>query len=127
MSISELGSLGEFVASFGVLITLIFLAFQTRQNTKAVRASIASDMASHWLGNSNVMVSSPDLFEIMTRDNEAGSMETDRAGRYYYFWMICVFKVIEFAHYQRTEGALDERLCETNINGLKSIMEYATF
>ena len=37
MTIAELGSLGEFIASFGVLITLIYLAIQLRQSTKAVR------------------------------------------------------------------------------------------
>ena len=37
MSIAELGSLGEFFASIGVLITLIFLVIQTRQNTDATR------------------------------------------------------------------------------------------
>ena len=41
MGIQELGSIGEFVASIGVLITLIFLAFQMRQNTIAIRRSNA--------------------------------------------------------------------------------------
>ncbi len=37
MTISELGALGEFFASIGVLITLIFLVFQIRQNTLTMR------------------------------------------------------------------------------------------
>ncbi len=41
MSIMELGALGEFVASFGVIATLIYLAVQMRQNTKAVRLNTA--------------------------------------------------------------------------------------
>ena len=40
MSISELGSLGEFISSIAVLVTLIYLALQIRQNTKATRASV---------------------------------------------------------------------------------------
>lgn len=39
MSIAELGSLGEFIASIGVVVTLIFLTLQLRQNTKALRAT----------------------------------------------------------------------------------------
>jgi len=126
VSISDLGSLGEFVASFGVLITLIFLTFQMRQNTKAVRASIASDMTSHWLSNSNVMASSSDLFQIMARANETGSMEAEGAGRYY-FWVVNVLKIVEFAHYQRNEGTLDEQLWETNVAGLRSLMDGTIF
>lgn len=35
MTISELGSLGEFISSIVVVITVIYLAVQMRQNTKA--------------------------------------------------------------------------------------------
>jgi len=38
MSISELGSLGEFVSAVAVLVTLIYLSLQIRQNTHATRA-----------------------------------------------------------------------------------------
>lgn len=41
MTISELGSLGEFFASIAVLVTLIFLVRQMRQNTNALlRANV---------------------------------------------------------------------------------------
>lgn len=43
MSITELGALGEFVASFGVLATLVYLAIQMRQNTRAVRINTAQN------------------------------------------------------------------------------------
>ena len=41
MSIAELGALGEFIASFGVFATLIYLAIQMRQNTQALRLNTA--------------------------------------------------------------------------------------
>ncbi|MCZ6886898.1 MAG: hypothetical protein O7H39_00270 [Gammaproteobacteria bacterium] len=39
MPISDLGSLGEFISSVVVLVTLIYLALQIRQNTRATRAT----------------------------------------------------------------------------------------
>jgi len=47
VTISELGSLGEFVGAIGVVITLIYLAFQIRQNTGQLEqnASIAKAAA----------------------------------------------------------------------------------
>lgn len=47
MTISELGSLGEFVGAIGVVITLIYLAFQIRQNTDQLKqnASMAKAAA----------------------------------------------------------------------------------
>lgn len=38
MSISELGALGEFIGAFLLFISLIYVAMQLRQNTKALRA-----------------------------------------------------------------------------------------
>lgn len=39
MSISDLGSLGEFIGSIAVLVTLIYVALQIRYNTHATRAA----------------------------------------------------------------------------------------
>ena len=39
MSIIELGALGEFLGSIGVIATLIYLAIQIRQNTHSLDES----------------------------------------------------------------------------------------
>jgi hypothetical protein len=39
MTIQELGSIGEFVGALAVLLSLVYLAYQIRQNTRSVRAS----------------------------------------------------------------------------------------
>lgn len=53
MTIAELGSLGEFVGAIGVVVTLIYLAFQIRQNTSQLEqnASMAKAAA---VNNSNI-------------------------------------------------------------------------
>ncbi len=53
MTITELGALGEFVGAIGVVITLIYLAFQIRQNTTQLKQneSIAKAAA---VNNSNI-------------------------------------------------------------------------
>ena len=38
MSIAELGSLGEFIGSIAVLVTLVYLVLQIRQNTLSIRS-----------------------------------------------------------------------------------------
>ena len=42
MSIMELGALGEFVASLGVIGSLIFVGLQMRQNTATLSTSVSS-------------------------------------------------------------------------------------
>jgi hypothetical protein len=39
MSLEDLGNIGEFVAAAAVIVSLIYLAVQIRQNTKSLRAS----------------------------------------------------------------------------------------
>ena len=39
MTIQDLGSIGELIAAIATVATLLYLAFQIRQNTKTVRAS----------------------------------------------------------------------------------------
>ncbi len=43
MEIQDLGSIGEFVSSVVVVITLIFLTVQLRQNTRAIRSTSFQD------------------------------------------------------------------------------------
>lgn len=50
MSIAELGSLGEFVAALAVLVTLIYLAYQTKISVRMHEQSVSSlnsQMSSH--------------------------------------------------------------------------------
>ena len=39
MTLQDLGNIGEFVAAFGVIASLIYVGFQVRQNTIAWPAS----------------------------------------------------------------------------------------
>ena len=54
MSIQELGSIGEFIAAIATVVTLLYLAIQIRQNTRAVRGSTIHAMTDsmqaelHW-------------------------------------------------------------------------------
>ena len=43
VTIVELGAIGEFVGSIAVLVTLIYLAIQVRQNTRHIRAQMGHD------------------------------------------------------------------------------------
>ena len=40
MPIQELGSIGELIAAVATIFTLVYLAFQINQNTRAVKASM---------------------------------------------------------------------------------------
>jgi hypothetical protein len=47
MTIQDLGSIGELLAAMATLATLIYLAIQIRQNTKAVKGSTLNSITQH--------------------------------------------------------------------------------
>ncbi len=40
MTLEDLGNLGEFLGAIGVIVTLVYLAVQVRQNTRMMRANV---------------------------------------------------------------------------------------
>ncbi len=57
MTIEELGSIGEFISSIAVLITLIYLVIQIRQNRKA---TVASTMQNNRIQFQNIAIANRD-------------------------------------------------------------------
>ena len=67
MSIQELGSIGEFVAAVVVVVTLIFLTLQMKQNTRAVKNSSALSGLKFWTDYSLPIAHDPVLVDIYVR------------------------------------------------------------
>ncbi len=56
MILEALGNLGEFISGFGVIITLIYLAVQVRQNTAALQTSSRQDIVSGYRAHSRLLL-----------------------------------------------------------------------
>jgi hypothetical protein len=111
MSIAELSSLGELLGALAVVVTLIFLTLQMRQNTKAVSASMAGDLTNHFITNAGRVVNDPDVAKLIARAHagDYGEMSGDDKLRVFFFGMLSL-KAGDFAHYQWCEGNLDDAL-----------------
>lgn len=110
MSISELGSLGEFVASVAVVISLLMLVVQLRSNTTALRSASyqsihdAEDRFYSDLANDPVLArlwrqSSEGLETVSDKDLPQMEMLIQR----YIF-------LLQNVHYQRRKGMVDDEM-----------------
>ena len=73
MSLEDLGNIGEFVAAVAVVVSLIYLAVQIRQNTRSVRAATHHSSARSATETQNLFAQSNDLariFRIGSREPE---------------------------------------------------------
>lgn len=71
MSIQELGSIGEFIAAIATVITLIYLAFQLRQNTRALKAAAFQNVTSEMGKNVEHIMDNGELAEILIKGTVA--------------------------------------------------------
>jgi hypothetical protein len=66
MPIQELGSIGELIAAIATVITLVYLAFQINQNTRAVKASVLELSGSRSMDLAKFVANDPELSRIVT-------------------------------------------------------------
>lgn len=82
MDLEVLGSIGDFVGGFGVVVSLLYLAAQIRQNTRAVRSSSYHQAAEQTWNYCLAVAQSGDLAELLARRGAGealGPVETSRA------------------------------------------------
>jgi hypothetical protein len=110
MSLEDLGNIGEFVGAIAVVVSLIYLAVQIRQNTRAVRS------ASH-----QTLVSSEQAIQASISDNREVARIVVQANKDFdaldeedrlRFLMLAgrLFSNFENIYYQYSRGLLDEDL-----------------
>ena len=92
MNWDALGAVGEVVSAFAVIITLIYLSVQTRQNTKAVRHASARGVmedANAWRFR---IVESPELSELFRKGlRDPESLDSNDKYRFRMFLDALVF------------------------------------
>ncbi len=108
MTLEDLGNIGEFVAAIAVVISLIYLAVQIRQNTRSVRASSYHAVVTN-LSNisANIGHNAPvaDLFVRGQTDLQALSPTEQRQ---FAFLVVSVFRNLEDIFYQFNQNMVDE-------------------
>ncbi len=92
MTIQDLGALGELLGAVAVLVTLVYLAFQTRQNTMAIGAQL--DAATTAMTQANLMsaATSRELAEAIQEDWTADVTINELRLTFYWVSMFASFQ-----------------------------------
>ena len=81
MTLEDLGNLGEFVGAIAVVISLVYLAVQIRQNTRALHGSSYAQSAEQlWLANLAI-AQNRDLARIMADSNAGKPLSLEDTAR----------------------------------------------
>ena len=118
-TIQALGNLGEFVSALGVVISLIYLTHETRQNTVSVRAASFNSMVQNSIGLLEQTFSHPELAEFLSRAEQDPSSLTEGERRRWGAYMTAVYRHFGNVVYQFRTGALDQQMWESYERTLK--------
>lgn len=119
-----LGNIGDFLGGIGVVITLIYLASQIRQNTQSVRASAFQaaqrDIADKLDGLSN----DPELIRIFFDGNHKFESFSKEDRRRYAAFMTGWLRRYETLLYQTHLGNIDREQWEGQLSELRTAFKY---
>ena len=108
-TIALLGALGELVSAIAVVVSLIYVGIQVKQNTRAIRSNTLQNISENQLNIYALLAANGDLAEIGYK--AATGTGSDKGVEHFRFtaWMHTAFRSLENAYYQHQDGALDER------------------
>ncbi|MBT3834307.1 MAG: hypothetical protein HOB98_04290 [Gammaproteobacteria bacterium] len=110
MTIDELGSLGEFIGSIIVLLSLVYLALEIRSNTETARTSTYQSVVSEFGALNRSMASTPGLSRLFASALEDfDSLDSEEKARISQLFFVC-FHNFENMYYQYKKGYLEDEV-----------------
>ena len=127
MTLTEFGAVGEVVGAIGVIISLIYLSRQVRQNTQAVRTGNATSVQGNFQQLARVLYTDRGTGALMLRamSGDADLSSEEQYAAYAYFFDF--LKTAELAHYQFLRGELDGPLWEASLVFYKAYFDTPGF
>jgi hypothetical protein len=109
MNLSDLANLGEFVGGLAVIATLIYLAMQLRQNTRALKSATLANNTSIWASMLVDLGSGDKLQAYLHGSSGSRSLPPDE---FLQFFLFCraLFVSFENQHHQYQQGMLDQAI-----------------
>jgi hypothetical protein len=119
MTLEAIYFISQIVAVVGIFASLIFVGVQVRQNTKALKATSHHAVTDSFNAINNMIANDPKLARRWQL-GLAGAEGLDEHERSSVdFMMLAYMRIFETLYYQYTNGTLDKKLFDAELNTLK--------
>lgn len=119
MTFEDVNLISQIFAVVGVIASLIFVGYQIRLNTKALKATSHHAVTDSFNAINNLIYSDPKVARLW-RLGMAGAEELDEDERTSVsFMMLGYMRIFETLHYQFSTGTLEKKLFDAELNTLK--------
>jgi hypothetical protein len=126
MNWDAISAVGEIMGAGGVIVTLIYLASQLRQNTKALRLNSEVAAAQEHVHNS-IGVSGTNVPYIVVRGFGAPTSLTPEESAQFLFWLNGSMRMYQHQHLMFIEGNLSESSWTSTAQLLKGFVKTPGF
>jgi hypothetical protein len=121
MNWEAVGAVGEIIGAVAVIVSIIYLALQVRQNTGALRSSATNSASEGAAALYQTLCRDPDLAMIFVRGNAAPEKLTDaEMAQYFSLWLMTLFKVQNW-YFQTQDQFMDDTLLSSWVKVLRPI------
>ncbi len=119
MDLSYYANLAEIFGTLAIVVSLIYVAIQVRQNTHTTRLATAQNISRDLQEANAIVASGTNMAEILLKgvENEANLTPPERVRLYFY--LNVAYRVYENAYYQKQKGALDSYVWEGITSNMK--------
>jgi len=127
MSFADLGALGELFGAIGVVISILYLSRQIRQNTDAVRSGNATTVQENFQQLARVFYTDREMGSLLLKAMAGEDLEdpADRQAAYSFFFDM--LKTVEVSHLKYLNGELDEDFWEASVTLYRAYFSTAGF
>ena len=123
MDWDAVGAISEIIGAIAIVITLIYLAVQIRQNTASVRAAGYQE----WLAANlelNTAFENQALSRLFVLGNADSSNLNDESFISFAMWNLGVMQMAQATNYLYRSGSLDRELWEAEMNRAAGILAF---
>lgn len=115
MTLADLSSLSQVIGAVAVVLSLLYLSRQIRQNTHAVRMANATTLQTEFRGLARTLYSNPDTATIVL-DGMAGRPGLSPGEQLAaHAWFFDILKMAELGYFHFRKGDLDPELWDASL------------
>lgn len=107
VNLSEIALFSQIVGSIAIVVSLVYLAAQVRQNTRATQSATYQSVVSKSLEILTPMYSEDGNVELWLRATAAEADLSPVEQMRFHFLMLAVFRHFDNLHYQHKHGAIE--------------------
>tara|TARA_Y100001934_G_C12002957_1_gene608540 strand:+ start:144 stop:653 length:510 start_codon:yes stop_codon:yes gene_type:complete len=122
--LQTLGQAGDFIGGIGVVVTLIYLAFEIHQNSKQTKVAAAQSIMQSLSDYYRSASETDQLARVVHMGMENLDSLTDAEATQFFFWGFSFFRLVELAHLHYRLGNIPESFWRGQVAHLEGLFAF---